>query len=162
MPAQNPARHQARASAARSCDAHRTGADRDRPAGTCTRAGRGRCAGDRCCACALCGARTQRFFLFSDCAHPRLLTPEPFIWPENQHNLTISGNGRYVFATLPLQAVDIDPLFDNDPSTDAIYLGDIERDMPYPVAPVAPAEDATAPLPLAVRSANRRKASYAF
>jgi hypothetical protein len=61
----------------------------------------------------------------TDCAHPKLLTPQPFIWPQNQHNLTISPNGRYVFATLPLQAVDIDPLFDGNPATGVVYLGSI-------------------------------------
>ena len=47
-----------------------------------------------------------------DCSKPKFL--ETFTWPENIHNLTISGNGRYVFATQPLQVLDIDPLFDGD------------------------------------------------
>ena len=89
----------------------------------------------------------------SDCADPRLL--ETFLWPENIHNLTISGNGRYVFATQPLQAVDIDPLFDADPATSSIYLGNIDRSMPYPVVSAGPFPDADDALPQPVREAGR-------
>jgi hypothetical protein len=37
----------------------------------------------------------------TDCADPVLL--ETFRWPESIHNLTLSGDGRYVFGTQPLQ-----------------------------------------------------------
>ena len=63
------------------------------------------------------GDKPMDVYDVSDCAEPRLL--ETFRWPENIHNLTISGNGRYVFATQPLQVVDLDPLFDGDPATGA-------------------------------------------
>ena len=89
----------------------------------------------------------------SDCADPQLIGT--YLWQENIHNLTISGNGKYVFATQPLQMVDIDPLFDGDPATDAVYLGDIERDMPYPLVPFGPGPDADDELPAPVREANR-------
>ena len=47
------------------------------------------------------------------CEHPVHLGT--VVWPENIHNLTISGNGRYVFATQPTQVVDISPMFDGKP-----------------------------------------------
>ena len=89
----------------------------------------------------------------SDCANPRLL--ETFLWPENVHNLTISGNGRYVFATQPLQALDIEPLFDGDPATMSEYLGNIDRSMPYPLVTTGPFPDADDALPQPVREAGR-------
>ena len=89
----------------------------------------------------------------SDCANPRLL--ETFLWPENVHNLTISGNGRYVFATQPLQALDIDPLFDDDPATMSEYLGNIDRSMPYPLVTAGPFPDVDDALPQPVREAGR-------
>lgn len=77
------------------------------------------------------GAKPNPMDVFdvSDCANPIHLegngSPTPagvepsptFDWPRNIHNLTISANGRYVFATQPLQVLDLAPLFDGDPST---------------------------------------------
>jgi LVIVD repeat-containing protein len=97
------------------------------------------------------GDKPMDIYDVSDCAKPRLL--QTFIWPENIHNLTISGNGRYVFATQPLQVADIDPLFDADPRTKTTYLGDLEADtpgLPFAVGPSADLDDA---LPEEVRGA---------
>ena len=94
------------------------------------------------------GDKPMSIFDVSDCTNPRLL--EVFRWPENIHNLTISGNGRYVFATQPLQAVDIEPLFDADPATTSRYIGNIEAAVTdsalVAVGPGADLDDA-APLP---------------
>ncbi|MCU1377272.1 MAG: hypothetical protein JWN29_255, partial [Acidimicrobiales bacterium] len=87
-----------------------------------------------------------------DCAHPRLL--ETYRWPKNIHNLTISGNGRYVFATQPLQAADISPLFDADPATKTIYLGDLEAVTPGTPVAVGPTADLDDTLPDDVRGAT--------
>jgi hypothetical protein len=87
-----------------------------------------------------------------DCAHPRLL--QTFRWPENIHNLTISGNGRYVFATQPLQVADISPLFDADPATTTTYLGDLEKVTPGPPVAVGPTADLDDGLPASVRDAT--------
>jgi hypothetical protein len=59
-------------------------------------------------------------------------------WPENIHNLTISGNGRYVFATQPTQVVDIGPMFEGQPYR---YLGNLDNAMEYPVVSPAPGAD---------------------
>ena len=78
----------------------------------------------------------------SDCANPRLLETVEF--PENIHNLTLSGNGRYVFATQPIQVVDLDPLFDDDPATGSVFLGNVEQHIPGPFVspyPVADVDD---------------------
>src|SRR3954468_22678237 len=66
-------------------------------------------------------------------ANPQYLndpTKATYYWPENIHNLTLSRDGRYVFATIPLQAVDITGLFDAKAHTGVKYLGDIEKAMP--------------------------------
>jgi hypothetical protein len=88
-----------------------------------------------------------------DCAHPRLL--ETFRWPENIHNLTISGNGRYVFATQPLQVADLSPLFDADPKTGVTYVGDLEKATPGPPVAIGPSADLDDALPEQVRDATR-------
>ncbi len=85
------------------------------------------------------GGKPMDVFDVTDCAHPRLL--ETFVWPENIHNLTISGNGRYVFATQPLQVVDLDPLFDTNPLTGIKLLGNLEQAIDYPVVAVGPVAD---------------------
>ena len=59
-------------------------------------------------------------------------------WPENIHNLTISGNGRYVFATQPTQVVDISPMFDGKPHR---YIGNLDNAMEYPIVSPAPGAD---------------------
>jgi hypothetical protein len=58
----------------------------------------------------------------SDCAHPRFVTT--FMFPENIHNLTFSPDGDRVYATLPLQVVDI-----HDPAH-PVFLGNLEHDIP--------------------------------
>jgi hypothetical protein len=93
-----------------------------------------------------------------DCAHPKLL--ETYLWPENIHNLTISGNGRYVFATQPLQAVDISGLFDKDPRTKTTYLGDIEASTPGPPVAVGPSADLDDPLTPAFGSTHSTYLSH--
>ena len=60
----------------------------------------------------------------SDCARPRFLTT--FTFPGNIHNLTISPDGNRVYATLPLQVVDI-----HDPAH-PVFLGNLEDDIPQP------------------------------
>ena len=60
----------------------------------------------------------------SNCAQPRFLTT--FTFPENIHNLTISPDGNRVYATLPLQVVDI-----RDPAH-PVVLGNLEEDIPQP------------------------------
>ena len=102
------------------------------------------------------GGKPMDVYDVSNCARPVLL--ETFIWPENIHNLTISGNGRYVFATQPLQVADLDPLFDRDPSTGVRYLGNLEDVTPYPVVPVAPGPDLDDAVPEEVR--NQRTDGY--
>jgi hypothetical protein len=66
------------------------------------------------------------------------------VWPENIHNLTISGNGRYVFATQPTQVVDISPMFRGEPHR---YLGNLDNVMEYPVLMPAPGADVDDLLP---------------
>jgi hypothetical protein len=58
----------------------------------------------------------------SDCAHPRFVTT--FSFPENIHNLTFSPDGNRVYATLPLQVVDLHDL------AHPVYLGNLEHDIP--------------------------------
>ncbi|MHB8463719.1 MAG: LVIVD repeat-containing protein [Acidimicrobiales bacterium] len=59
-----------------------------------------------------------------------------YYWPANIHNLTISPDGRYVFATIPLQAVDISGLWAKHPAAGVKYLGNINDAMTgTPVAP---------------------------
>lgn len=86
----------------------------------------------------------------SDCARPRLL--ETFRWPENIHNLTISGNGRYVYGTQPLQVADLEPLFDDDPTTGIRYLGNLQLDTPWPLVPLGPGADLDELLPEELRN----------
>src|SRR5436190_2447459 len=79
----------------------------------------------------------------ADCTKYRFLGT--YYWPENIHNLTISGNGRYVFATQPLQVMDISPLWDANPLTGPTYLGnldDIAQAPPLSMGPTADLDDA--------------------
>jgi len=85
----------------------------------------------------------------TDCANPQYLTT--YFWPENIHNLTISQNGQYVFATLPLQAVDISGLW-TTPQAPVKYLGDIEKVMAGPPVATGPVADVDDVLPAAVRN----------
>ncbi|MFL6204807.1 MAG: hypothetical protein ACJ739_05610 [Acidimicrobiales bacterium] len=67
-------------------------------------------------------------------------------WPENIHNLTISGNGRYVFATQPTQVVDISPMFAGG---HYVYLGNLDNAMDFPVVAPAPGADVDDAVPAA-------------
>ena len=95
------------------------------------------------------GPSPMNVYDVTDCAHPRLL--EEFFWPENIHNLTISPNGRYVYATQPLQVVDLDPLFDADPATGVRFIGNIEDKLDYPLVGVGPVPDVDDSAPQARR-----------
>lgn len=99
------------------------------------------------------GNKPMDVYDVSDCANPRLL--EAFSWPENIHNLTITANGRYVFATQPLQVAEIGPLFDRDPRTKTRYLGNLEDATPGPPFAVGPSADLDDPLPEELRKSTR-------
>jgi hypothetical protein len=86
------------------------------------------------------------------CVNPQHLGT--VIWPENIHNLTISGNGRYVFATQPTQVVDISPMFDGKPH---VYLGNLDDVMHYPLVGVSPVANLDDPVP----ALSREPATYA-
>jgi hypothetical protein len=85
-----------------------------------------------------------------DCTKFKLMAT--WYWPANIHNLTISQNGKYVFATIPLQAADISGLWDHDPTTGVTYLGDIQAAMDGPPMATGPSADLDDNLPEAVRS----------
>jgi hypothetical protein len=87
-----------------------------------------------------------------DCSKPRFV--KTFMWPTNIHNLTISGNGRYVFATQPLEVLDISPLWDADPATDVRFLGNVEDAMEGPTVAVGPSADLDDALPAPIREAQ--------
>jgi hypothetical protein len=63
----------------------------------------------------------------ADCTHPRLTTS--FTFPENIHNLTFSPDGRRVYATLPIQVLDITDLAHPQ------YLGKLDDQIPEPSFP---------------------------
>lgn len=77
-----------------------------------------------------------------------------FEWPENIHNLTISQNGKYVFATMPLQVIDISGLWDDDPATGIQYLGNLDNVMEGPAVAPGPYADYDDNLPAEVRQAQ--------
>jgi hypothetical protein len=84
----------------------------------------------------------------TDCEHPRFITT--YYWPDNIHNLTITQDGKYVFATLPLQAVDISGLWATPP-TPVKYLGDIQKAMDGPPFAPGPTADVYGSLPSQAR-----------
>lgn len=92
------------------------------------------------------GDKPMTVYDASHCADPVELAT--FLWPENIHNLTISGNGRYVFATQPLQVVDIDGLFDDDPDTGFRYVGNLESVTESPLIQIRPGPDLDDVLPI--------------
>lgn len=73
-----------------------------------------------------------------DCTKYRHLAT--YYWPGNIHNLTISHDGRYVFATLPLQAADISGLWAT-PQAPVKFLGNIEEAMDGPTIAMGPIAD---------------------
>jgi hypothetical protein len=78
-----------------------------------------------------------------------------YLWPTNIHNLTITQDGRYVFATLPLQVADISGLWDGDPKTGVRYLGNLQDAMSGPPAAVGPSADFYRAVPAPVRGAGK-------
>ena len=74
-----------------------------------------------------------------------------YYWPANIHNLTISKDGNYVFATIPLQAADISGLWATPP-TPVTYVGNIEKVMDGPPVATGPMADLDDNLPAEVRS----------
>jgi hypothetical protein len=87
----------------------------------------------------------------ADCTQPVLLAT--YIWPTNIHNLTISPNGRYVFATQPLEAIDISPLW-SSPKADPVYLGNLDKAMEGPMFAVGPSADLDDAIPAPAREAQ--------
>ena len=84
-----------------------------------------------------------------DCTKVKLMAT--YDWPTNAHNLTISPDGKYVFATIPLQVVDISGLWDDptptlDPATKVKYLGNIQDVMDGPPVATGPSADLDDPL----------------
>ena len=84
-----------------------------------------------------------------DCTKVKLMAT--YDWPANAHNLTISPDGKYVFATIPLQVVDISGLWDDptptlDPATKVKYLGNIQDVMDGPPIATGPSADLDDPL----------------
>jgi hypothetical protein len=86
----------------------------------------------------------------SDCDRPKLLTT--FWWPNNIHNLTLTQDARYVYATLPLQAADLSGLYDGNPRTGVRYLGNIQNAMEGPLVATGPIADLDDALPASVRA----------
>jgi hypothetical protein len=84
-----------------------------------------------------------------DCSRFKLMGT--YYWPANIHNLTLSQDGKYVFATIPLQAADISGLW-NTPPTPVKYLGNIQDAMDGPPVATGPSADLDDNLPAAVRS----------
>src|SRR4051812_42118189 len=75
---------------------------------------------------------------------PNDKTKATYYWPENIHNLTLSRDGRYVFATIPLQAADISGLFDGNDKTGVTWLGNLDKAMdgtPVATGPMADLDD---------------------
>jgi hypothetical protein len=85
-----------------------------------------------------------------DCSKFRHLTT--YDWPTNIHNLTITQDGRFVFATLPLQVLDISGLWDEDASTGVRYLGNLQDAMNGPPVAVGPSADVAPVVPGELRS----------
>ena len=75
-----------------------------------------------------------------------------YMWPANIHNLTISADGRTVFATQPLQAADISGLWDADPRTGVRYLGNLQEAFAGPFVATGPMADLDDLLPAEVRN----------
>jgi hypothetical protein len=95
------------------------------------------------------GPKPMDVYDVTDCTHPELKTT--YDWPANIHNLTLSQDGRYVFGTIPLQAADISGLWDNDPATGVVYLGNIQDAMDGPPVATGPTADLDDNLPAEVR-----------
>ena len=89
-----------------------------------------------------------------DCSHLRHI-PNPtdptnpnaatYYWPKNIHNLTVSPDGNYVWATLPIQAIDISGIWShlNDPkvANRIKYLGTLNDSINAPQEGIGPQND---------------------
>ena len=84
-------------------------------------------------------------------ANPTDPTQATYLWPDNIHNLTISPDGRYVFATQPLQVLDISDLLNGG---QAHYIGNVDDAMEGPMFAVGPYADYDDALPQPVREAQ--------
>ena len=73
--------------------------------------------------------------------YPKDPTKATYYWPGNIHNLTISQDGRYVFATIPLQAVDISGLWASRTKPAVKFLGNIQDAMAGPPVATGPVSD---------------------
>jgi hypothetical protein len=93
-----------------------------------------------------------KFTHIPNAEHPNDPTKATYYWPANIHNLTLSANGNYVFATIPLQAIDISGLWDNNPTTGVKYLGNIQDAMDGPPFATGPSADVNGDLPAQLRS----------
>lgn len=58
------------------------------------------------------GPKPVDIYDVSNCSDPKRI--ETHWFPENVHNVTISGNGEWLYATQPTQVVDLRPLFAAD------------------------------------------------
>ena len=86
-----------------------------------------------------------------DCSHLRHI-PNPtdpslatYYWPKNIHNLTIAPDGNHVYATLPIQAIDISGIWghldDRRAASRIKYLGSLNDAMNAPQEGVGPQND---------------------
>jgi hypothetical protein len=86
-----------------------------------------------------------------DCSHLRHI-PNPddpslatYYWPQNIHNLTITPDGNYVYATIPIQAVDLRAMWthvtDRDAAKHIRYVGDLNDAMNAAQEGVGPQND---------------------
>src|SRR3954447_25320299 len=68
-----------------------------------------------------------------------------YYWPENIHNLTITPDGRYVYATIPIQAIDLQDMWRHIDSPKAAsyikYVGNLNKSMNAAQEGVGPQND---------------------
>src|SRR4051794_4020244 len=68
-----------------------------------------------------------------------------YYWPENIHNLTITPDGRYVYATIPIQAIDLQDMWRHIDSPKAAsyikYVGNLNNAMNAAQEGVGPQND---------------------
>jgi hypothetical protein len=87
-----------------------------------------------------------------DCSKPVFLGT--YEWPDNIHNLSFSPDGRYVFATQPLQVIDIAGLLAGGGMESIKYLGNLDDAMEGPMFAVGPTADYDDQVPAEVREAQ--------
>src|SRR4051794_13980525 len=68
-----------------------------------------------------------------------------YYWPENIHNLTITPDGNYVYATIPIQAIDLRQMWDHIDSPKAAsyikYVGNLNKSINAAQEGVGPQND---------------------